>query len=319
MPNRILLSLAVLMTSIAPDAAAQAASTSGAEGTFEWATFAGEAGTRRYRLYIPASRDAQKPAPLVVMLHGCTQDPDDFARGTRFNLAADETGALVVYPEQPAASQPQKCWTWYDPAHQARNAGEPALLAALTREVIAKHNADPARVYVVGVSAGGAMAVNLAASYPDLFAALGVHSGIAYRAAGNVMQGLGVMKTGGADSTALAAAAREALGGRVLPIIVIHGGADAVVAPVNGEQLAAQWAAAHGLTNPQKESITGDAGREIFHTWYEGEGGKTVVQLLVVEGLGHAWSGGSPEGTFTDREGLDATPMILDFLLRHTR
>ena len=319
MPNRILIPLAVLMTSIAPDAAAQAGQSPAAGGTFEWATFTGEAGTRRYKLYVPSGRDAQKPAPLVVMLHGCTQDPDDFARGTRFNLAAEKTGALVVYPEQPAASQPQKCWTWYDPAHQARNAGEPALLAALTREVIARHNADPARVYVVGVSAGGAMAVNLAASYPDLFAALGVHSGIAYRAAGNVMQGLGVMKTGGADSTALAAAARQALGGRTLPLIVVHGGADAVVAPVNGEQLAAQWAAAHGLANPKKESITGDAEREIFHTWWEGEGGKTIVQLLVVEGLGHAWSGGSPEGTFTDPEGLDATPMILDFLLRHTR
>ena len=331
MRTRILI-FAVLMASISgtESAAAQGAGghahaapaspapSAAMPGSWEWRTYQGEGGARRYRLFVPAGRDAGKPAPLVVMLHGCTQDPDDFARGTRFNQAAAEAGVIVAWPEQTGAHQPQKCWTWYDPAHQGRG-GEAAIIAGIAREVIAAQNADPARVYVVGVSAGAAQAVNAAAAYPELFTAVGAHSGIAYRAAGNVMEGLGRMKTGSPTPDALVQPLKDALGGRAVPIVVIHGGADAVVAPQNGRQLFEQWAAAHGWTDAKNESITGDGGREIFHTWHQGADGKTLAELLWIEGLGHAWSGGSPDGTFTDPVGPDATRVILGFLLKHTR
>jgi poly(hydroxyalkanoate) depolymerase family esterase len=299
--------LAVTLTNPAADAAAQAT------GSFDWATYSGPEGTRRYKLFVPASRDAAKPAPLVVMLHGCTQDPDDFARGSRFNEAAAEHGVIVAWPEQPAANQPMKCWSWYDPAHQARGAGEPAIIAAITREVMTRHGVDPARVYVGGVSAGGAMAVNTAASYPELFAAVGVHSAIAYRSAGSVAEALGVMKTGAVAADSLAATARAALGERTMPAIVIHGAADAVVAPVNGRQLASQLAVAAGAKDALVDERT--VGGRRAEVWRYGQN----HELWIVDGLGHAWSGGSPDGTFTDPQGPDATREILRFLLAHPK
>jgi len=313
----ILTTLAALtMTSTAAGtAAAQSA------GTFEWHTYAGEAGTRRYKLFVPASHDAAKPAPLVVMLHGCTQDPDDFARGSRFNQAAAEHGVIVAWPEQTSAQQPQKCWTWYDPAHQARGAGEPAIIAAITREVMAKHAVDPARVYVAGVSAGGAMAVNTAASYPELYAAAGAHSAIAYRAAAGVAEALGIMKQGPAPAVmdSLVAALRAAAGeGRVPPLIVFHGSADAVVSQTNGILLAAQWSRALGLSpdaiDPGGTDVLDVNGYQVLRTDFDSH-----VELWQVQGLGHAWSGGSPEGTFTDPKGPDATREILRFLLAHRK
>ena len=306
MRTQILTTLAILMTTLPlADAAAQA-------GAFDWHTHTGEGGTRRYKLYVPSTYDASRPAPLVVMLHGCTQDPDDFARGTRFNQAAEEAGVLVVYPEQTAAHQPQKCWTWYDPAHQGAS-GEPALIAAITREVMAGHAVDPSRVSIAGVSAGAAMAVNTAASYPDLYSAVGAHSGVAYRAAANVMEGLGVMRNGAASDEALRDAARQALGDRTMPMIVIHGAADAVVAAANGRQLSWQFAAAAGAKDAIVERRT-EGGRSV-EVWRSGPD----RELWIVEGLGHAWSGGSPDGTFTDPQGPDATREILRFLLAHPR
>ena len=285
-----------------------------APSSFEWATYAGPAGTRRYRLFVPGGYDAARPAPLVVMLHGCTQDPDDFARGTRFNRLADSARVLVAYPEQTAALHPQKCWTWYDPAHQRRDAGEPAIIAGITREVMARYAVDPARVYVAGVSAGGAMAVNTAAAYPELYAAAGVHSGIPYGAAGEVAGALALMREGPADPQALAEPAREVLRGAGrdwLPLIVFHGGADAVVSPENGRQLMAQWASAGGAKDSVRETVSHGgltATREVF-----GPAG----ELWIVEGLGHAWSGGSPEGTYTDPRGPDASREMLRFFLSH--
>jgi poly(hydroxyalkanoate) depolymerase family esterase len=284
-------------------------------GSWEWHTHTGEAGARRYRLFVPAS--AKDGAPLVVMLHGCTQDPDDFARGTRFNEAAADAGVMVAYPEQTAAHNPQKCWSWYDPAHQARG-GEPALVAGIAREVMAARRADPRRVYVAGVSAGAAMAVNTAVAYPELFAAAGAHSGIAYRAATSVPQALVAMQraTPAPDSVAAAQATalRAALGtGNAVPLIVFHGAADPVVKPENGRQLAAQWARAGGLKDFQRHAAdTGGlrATRDVYGPFLE---------VWTVEGLGHAWSGGSPQGTYTDARGPDATREMLRFFLDHTR
>lgn len=304
--------LAVTLTNPTAGAAAQAA------GSFDWATYSGPEGTRRYKLFVPASRDASKPAPLAVMLHGCTQDPDDFARGSRFNEAAAEHGVIVAWPEQPSASQPMKCWSWYDPAHQVRGAGEPAIIAAITREVIAKHRVDPARVYIGGVSAGGAMAVNTAASYPELFAAVGTHSAIAYRVAGSVAEALPIMKQGlpmaPMDSLVSMLQAAGGAGRPLPPLIVFHGLADAVVAPDNGMLLASQWWEAMGAgpnrIDPGWLETSDVNGYRTHRTEFDDK-----VEQWRVEGLGHAWSGGSPDGTFTDPRGPDATREFLRFFL----
>ncbi|HYH79166.1 MAG TPA: PHB depolymerase family esterase [Longimicrobium sp.] len=315
---------ALTMTSTPPEAAAQhaaappasasAEAAAPASGTFDWHTYTGAAGTRRYRLFVPAGLQASRPAPLVVMLHGCTQDPDDFARGTRFNHAAAEAGVLVAWPEQPAAHQPMKCWSWYDPGHQSAGRGEPALIAGITREVMASHGVDSARVYIAGVSAGAAMAVNTAASHPALYAAVAAHSGAPYRAASDVPHALAVMRTGTPDPAILAYALQDALGGRAMPLFAIHGAADAVLAPINSRQLAAQWAGVLRLRSAAPERLT-DGGLGVERSRWSGADGKPVVELMIVERLGHAWSGGSPQGTYTDPRGPDASKAILRFFL----
>jgi poly(hydroxyalkanoate) depolymerase family esterase len=314
------LAAVLTMTSTTPDAAAQAARSSAdaPAGTFEWHTYRASEGSRRYRLFVPAGLDASRPAPLVVMLHGCTQDPDDFARGTRFNAAAARAGVLVAWPEQTAENQQLKCWSWFEPAHQAARAGEPAIVAGITREVMAAHAVDPRRVYIVGVSAGAAMAVNTAASYPDLYAAVGAHSGIPYRAASDVGHAWAVMRTGTSDPAILAYALQDALGGRTMPLIALHGGADPVVSPVNSRQLAAQWAGVHKLqsTPPQRSE---EGGLSVERTTWPGADGTPLIELVIVDGLAHAWSGGSADGTYTDPRGPDATTLILTFLLAHPR
>jgi len=266
-------------------------------GRFLRAAYAGDAGSREYSLYVPGGYDGSRAVPLVVMLHGCTQDAADFARGTRMNALAEAETALVAYPEQPAAANPKKCWNWYDAAHQARDRGEPSLVAGITRRVMAEYRVDEARVYIAGVSAGGAMASIVALGYPELYAALGVHSGLAFGAASNVMEALGVMQRGAAAGAGerLAARAREAMGAhaRPLPAIVFHGGRDAVVVPANGRQLADQLAS----LAPRPADAQ--------------------VEYRLVDELGHAWSGGSPEGTFTQAGGPDASREMMRFFREH--
>ena len=287
------------------------------------ATYSSDAGSREYALYVPSGYDGTRAAPLVVMLHGCTQDAADFARGSRMNAAAEAETMLVAYPEQPASANPKKCWNWYDPAHQARDRGEPAIVAGITRRVMAEYRVDAARVYIGGVSAGGAMATSTALAYPELYAALGVHSGLAFGAAANVMDALGLMQRG-ADAAAagrLAARAREAMGAagaqhaRALPAIVIHGGRDAVVVPANGQQLADQLAAlapAPAGADASAEELTAGDYRVVRH-----RRGNAPVEYWLVQELGHAWSGGSPDGTFTDAKGPDATRVMLRFFREH--
>ncbi|HET6228428.1 MAG TPA: PHB depolymerase family esterase [Longimicrobiaceae bacterium] len=280
--------------------------------SFEWAEYAGPAGTRRYKLFIPSSYDAHHPAPLLVMLHGCTQDPDDFARGTRMNALAEEAGVIVAWPEQPAAAQIQKCWTWYDPAHQAAGSGEPGVIAGITQQVMERYKVDAARVFIAGVSAGGAMAVNVAASYPRMFAAVGAHSSIAYRAAGGVQEALGAMQHGLGDPARL----RAALPAGPLPrLLVIHGEADAVVRPANGAELYRQWADALG-GNATEHADSASAGTTTFtRRWVDGADGRPAIEQIVVHGLGHAWSGGSADGTYTSPIGPDASREMMRFFL----
>ncbi|HEX2094556.1 MAG TPA: PHB depolymerase family esterase [Longimicrobiaceae bacterium] len=317
-PSLRLLALLMSTPLAARAAPAQSADPADPGSRFTWESFAGEGGARRYRLYVPASHRRSRPAPLLVMLHGCTQDPDDFARGTRMNALAEEHGFLVAYPEQTAAHNPQRCWSWYDPAHQERGRGEPAAIAGIARQVVAACGVDPRRVYLAGVSAGGAMALNVAAAYPELFAAAGVHSGVAYRAAAGVPQALQVMQRGSADSVSLAGSAGAALRARgaPLPLLVIHGAADPVVRLINGEQLVRQWTG--GLAAAAERRAEEGGLTTVRRGWNTGDG-RAVVEEIVVEGLGHAWSGGSPEGTYTDPRGPDASREMVRFFLARAR
>lgn len=247
------------------------------------------------------------------------------------NALAAEQGWIVAYPEQPASAHPQKCWNWYDARHQARGGGEPALIAGITREVMEDHDVDPQRVYVAGVSAGGAMSLILGVTYPELFAAVGSHSGMGFRAATNVNEALSAMQGSGPDPATRGETAFRAMGerARVVPLIVFQGGADPVVRPANAEQLVAQWKTTlerAGATFGEREEAgpgltTGDplAGYDVARTLYRDENGNVLIESWIVDGLGHAWSGGSPEGSYTDPRGPDASREMLRFFREHPR
>ncbi|MGI9090550.1 MAG: extracellular catalytic domain type 1 short-chain-length polyhydroxyalkanoate depolymerase [Gemmatimonadaceae bacterium] len=282
-----------------------------------------EHGPRRYKIYIPTGYRQSVASPLVVMLHGCTQDPDDFSRGTRMNALAEERTLLVVYPEQPDLANPRKCWNWYDSSHQARDSGEPALLASTTRRVMMDYKVDAGRVYIAGVSAGAAMALVVALSYPELYAAVGTHSGIAFGAASNVTEALGAMQHGGHPSALDAKAALA----RPMPAIVFQGGSDQVVRSVNAGQITAQLAAAPnqneaGSMQPSAtptNTLRGQSAGGYHYTRTVHGSGDAIVEMWMVDELGHAWSGGSTDGTFTDAKGPDASREMIRFFLEHQR
>ena len=271
-------------------------------GAFISGTHTEAADKREYKLYIPPDAEG-KLLPLVVMLHGCTQNPDDFAAGTGMNEAALRRGFYVLYPAQTQHANSSRCWNWFKHNHQQRGRGEPALLAGMTREVIKHHNIDPRRVYVAGLSAGGAMAAILGDTYPDLFAAIGVHSGLATGSATNVQAALAAMRSGGAVSS------RKAAGP---PTIVFHGDQDVTVNPVNGEQVVAAVAAA---VTPEIKRTRSRNGLHYTQRIYKHVDGKVVAEHWAVHGVGHAWSGGSTRGSYTDPKGPDASEEILRFFL----
>jgi poly(hydroxyalkanoate) depolymerase family esterase len=280
-------------------------------GSFVPLTYAEAAGSRDYKLFIPGHPEAA--APLIVMLHGCTQNPDDFAAGTGMNELAERAGVFVAYPAQSRQAHAQRCWNWYEPRDQARGSGEPAIIAGLTRAIMAAYPVDPARVYIAGLSAGGAAALNIARAYPDLYAAVGVHSGLAAGCARDLGSALMAMQVGapGLGTTtpfgAPAAAAR-------VPTIIFHGEDDGTVSVRNADQVLAQANVA-GLT-ARSETIEG-RGHPFTRTRYLDETGRAVIEDWRVRGAGHAWSGGRPEGSYTDREGPDASRAMLDFFAEH--
>jgi poly(hydroxyalkanoate) depolymerase family esterase len=277
-----------------------------APGTFLEGEFGNAAGTRRYRLYVPA-RAAAGPRPLVVMLHGCQQDAGDFAAGTAMNRLAEEENCLVLYPEQDRGANGSNCWNWFDAAHQRHGEGEPSLIADMTREIIRTHGADPRRVYVAGLSAGGAMAAVMGAAYPELYAAVGVHSGLPVGAARDLMSGLHAMK-------GTSKGKRHATLRRRVPLIVIHGDQDAVVHPSNGEALFHQFTHDGKLSEIEDSGTTG-SGRGYTRTTALDDAGKVAAEYWVVHGAGHAWAGGSPAGSYTDGAGPDASAEMLRFFL----
>jgi poly(hydroxyalkanoate) depolymerase family esterase len=281
---------------------------------FEERDFANEAGRRAYKLYIPSSYTGQ-PLPLVVMLHGCTQSPDDFAAGTRMNEIAEERSVIVVYPAQARTANASKCWNWFNAADQQRGRGEPSLIAGITRQVMRDVAVDPARVYVAGLSAGGAAAAVMSETYPDLFAAVGVHSGLACGAARDMNSAFTAMRQG--PATAGSQPSRN--GSRsTVPTIIFHGDGDTTVNPANGHHIAAQSKHASEL----REVVTqGEApgGLRYTRTVQADEEGRSLMEHWVLHGAGHAWSGGSMAGSYTEPRGPDASREMVRFFLAHAR
>jgi poly(hydroxyalkanoate) depolymerase family esterase len=261
-----------------------------------------------YQLFVPPSRPTGAPPPaLVVMLHGCTQHPADFAAGTRMNELAREQGFIVLYPAQSRRMNPQGCWNWFKHSHQRRGHGEPALLASLTREVMQQHGVDPARVYVAGLSAGGAMAAVLGRCYPELYAAVGVHSGLAAGVARDLPSALAAMN-GAAGPAPMQADGK--------PVIVFHGDADTTVHPLN----AATVVAASTTAPPAAEAVAAadrPGQRRSTRRVHRGPDGRVIAEHWTVHGAAHAWSGGSPAGSYTDPAGPDASAAMWRFFQQH--
>jgi poly(hydroxyalkanoate) depolymerase family esterase len=281
-------------------------------GQFLSASYGNQAGSRAYKLYIPSGYHGQA-VPLVVMLHGCTQSPDDFAAGTRMNVLAEEHTCLVAYPAQAASANASKCWNWFRPSDQQRGQGEPSLIAGITRQIMRDHSVDAERVYVAGLSAGAAAAAIMGMTYPDLYAAIGVHSGLACGAAGDLPSAFAAMRQGEAVVVRRSVEHR-----RMVPTIVFHGDQDSTVHPRNGDWVIEQSRAspmADLRTTVQHGRVPG--GHAYRRTLHVDARGQTILEHWVIHGAGHAWSGGSPAGSYTDPQGPDAAREMLRFFLEH--
>ena len=271
-------------------------------------THSSAGGRRDYRLYIPAM-PAPAMMPLVVMLHGCTQTPEDFALGTGMNALAEEFGCMIAYPAQPQGANAQKCWNWFRPEDQGKGRGEPALIAGIIEDILRAHPVDRARVYAAGLSAGGAAAAILGAAYPDIFAAIGVHSGLPVGGALDVPQAFAAMRSGATGK------------GHVLgaPAIVFHGLADSTVHPDNGKAVTRQALRAHsGLIESRIQGRSG-GGRLYHQISYTTANGLNMAEHWEIEGAGHAWSGGAAGGSYTDPKGPNASREMMRFFLQHAQ
>lgn len=291
------------------EAAMQRVGTAGRR--FTAGSFTNHAGTRSYKLYIPDAYSGQA-LPLLVMLHGCTQTPDDFAVGTGMNRIAEEAGCFVLYPAQAHSANHAKCWNWFMSGDQRRDEGEPAIIADLTREIVRTYKLDARRVYVAGLSAGGAMAAVMANTYPELYAAAGVHSGLAYAVAHDLPSALSAMRGSGGGPTKATASAAP------VPTIVFHGDRDTTVHPCNADRLAPQA----GIVQPpsqvngftvkvQKGRVPG--GHPYTRALHQDSSGEVTLEQWTIHGGRHAWSGGSDEGSYTDPKGPDASREMMRF------
>jgi poly(hydroxyalkanoate) depolymerase family esterase len=266
------------------------------------------AGTRNYKLYIPASTK-DRPQGLIVMLHGCKQNPDDFALGTNMNAVAESHGLLVVYPAQSSTANAASCWNWFNPADQARDQGEPSIIAGITRELAGEFAIASGRIFVAGLSAGGAMAAVMGETYPDLYAAIGVHSGLACGSANDVVSAFAAMRGESIAPTEFRRPPKS-----VVRTIIFHGSADRTVAPSNAARIAAR--ATENCPSAQSYEIDGSAnGRSFSRSCVLGANGISTIERWLIEGAGHAWSGGRSDGSFTDASGPDASSEMVRFFL----
>lgn len=281
-----------------------------AGGAFLNRSYTNRAGTRAYRLYVPTGYHGQA-VPLVVMLHGGTQSVADFATATGMNALAERNAFLVAYPEQARSANPMGYWNWFQPGDQVRDAGEPSLIAGITGQVMGTYAVDAGRAYIAGFSAGGAMAAVMAATYPDLYAAVGVHSGLPSGAAHDLPSAYRAMRTGPTRTTGRL--------GRAIPLIVFHGDRDPVVSPVNGDRLVGEALRMAG-PGTVKSTSRGQVhnGHPYTRTVYTGADGTTLIELWIVHQAGHAWSGGKANGSYTDPRGPDASAELIRFFGGHT-
>ncbi len=297
-------------------------------GRFVERSYTNQTGTRSYKLYTPSGYIGQE-VPLVVMLHGCTQSPNDIAAGTQMNRLAEENIFLVAYPAQAQGANMNKCWNWFKTSDQQRGRGEPSLVAGITRQVIDEYNVADGRVYVVGMSAGGAMAAIMAEAYPDLYAAVGIHSGLAPGAAHDMPSAFAAMHQGGPaiPRRVVPIATPTGESARIVPAIVFHGDRDRTVHPRNADHLLEHYCPAK-LTGSREEASGSTprgtvrqgqvaGGHAYTRTTYRDVGGRAIAERWTVHGLGHAWSGGSSSGSYTDPRGPDASAEMVRFFNEH--
>ncbi len=278
-----------------------------AGGRFVERSYTNRAGTRSYKLYIPSGYVGQE-VPLVVMLHGCTQNPDDLAAGTRMNALAEEHTFLVAYPAQTTGANSSGCWNWFKSADQRRGGGEPSIIAGITCEVVGEYHVAIGRVYVAGMSAGGAMAAILGETYPDIYAAVGVHSGLAPGAASDLPSAFTAMRQGGPPAGKSA---------RTVPAILFHGDRDTTVHPRNADHLLAHHSAGDKALQVTTRRGQVPGGYAYTCATHRDAGGRAIVERWTVHGLGHAWSGGSGRGSYTDPKGPDASAEMVRFFNQH--
>ena len=284
---------------------------SDSNGEFRAHRFTCAAGAMNYKLFVPGGLGAA-PAPIIVMLHGCTQSPDDFARGTRMNAVAQEHGYVIAYPTQPQSSNASRCWNWFRSHDQQRDQGEPGVIAELTRDIVKRHGLDDRRVYVAGLSAGGAMAAVLGATYPDVYATIGVHSGLPFGAAHDLPSAFSAMKQGAPAAPRSPSLALS----YPVPAIVFHGDRDTTVHCGNGAAVIAQCTGLEGSSpnlHTTLERGTVPNGRSYARTIFRDPNGTVLAEQWVVHGAGHAWSGGDPTGSYTDPSGPDASEQMVRF------
>ncbi len=280
-------------------------------GAFLAKSFRNAAGMRPYKLYIP-SIATSKSRPLIIMLHGCTQNADDFAAGTRMNILAEQHNFLVAYPEQIGSANPNSCWNWFAPENQQAGRGEASLIAGITQQIMKDYAVDTSRVYVAGLSAGGAAAAIMGQTYPDLYAAIGVHSGLPCGAARDLPSAMAAMKQG---NTATSCQANT----HIVPTIVFHGVADKTVNPNNSETIIKQAEASNGAQLKMTEQPgQRPGGRAYNRKVYTDANGQVQLEQWLIQGAGHAWAGGSKSGSYTDPQGPDASREMVRFFLAHS-